>query len=279
MYLEIVMVCVDYSDFLAFTLPQAKMNSDYLVVVTTPADQKTQKLCQYYNVECVVTNAFYEDGDSFNKAKGINAGMKYLSKRDWVLHMDADIYLPSMTKNILQKKDLNKHKIYGVDRLMCPDYKSWMNYISKPEPIHDAWIFIHLNAFPIASRVADYNGDGYSPIGYFQLWNPNVSGIKCYPEQHGAADRTDMLFAKGWDKSLRELIPEVVAIHLDSENATVNNMGKNWSGRKTKPFSYLPPKKTTNKRVILWMALGLSLGSAVTWLANNWQFVLSMLGY
>lgn len=280
MYLEAVIVCVDYSDFLAYTLPQAKLHLDYIVVVTTPADKETQQLCKHHNVECIKTNSFYEGGDKFNKAKGINEGLKYLSNRDWVIHMDADIYLPSMTRDILNKKNLDKTKIYGIDRLMCPDYESWVNYLKKPRLIHDSWIFVHLNAFPIASRVADYNGDGYSPIGYFQLWHPNTSENKLYPEMHGAADRTDMLFAKKWDKSKRELLPEIVAIHLDSEDATVKSMGKNWTGRKTQSFSYQKVVKKNEKvKNLLWIALGLTVGSIITLAVINWEFILDLFAY
>ena len=262
MYIEGIIVCVDYSDFLMYTLPQAKLHLDYIVVVTSPADYQTQKICSYHNVECIKTNAFYEDGSAFNKAKGINEGLKYLSKRDWVIHMDADIYLPPMTKDILNKKKLNSEKIYGADRLMCPNYESWVKYLKNPKKIHDNWIFVHLDAFPIAARVADYNGDGYSPIGYFQFWNPNKSNIKTYPEEHGSADRTDMIFAKKWHTSMRELLPELVVIHLDSEDATVKNMGKNWNGRKTKSFEYYSPKSKKIWIKFLLLGIGVILGVA-----------------
>jgi hypothetical protein len=277
MFIEAVIVCVDYADFLAYTLPQAKLHLDHIVVVTTPSDKETQQLCKHHNVECIRTNSFYEGGDKFNKAKGINEGLNYLSKRDWVIHMDADIYLPPMTRDILHKKKLDTAKIYGIDRLMCPDYDSWVKYVKKPRLIHDSWMFIHLDAFPIASRVADYNGDGYSPIGYFQLWHPNNSGVKTYPETHGAADRTDMLFAKKWTKDKRELLPEFVAIHLDSEDATVKEMGKNWSGRKTQPFAYQPVKKKRSwLKTSLLVLLGLAIGSVATWVASNANDLMSL---
>lgn len=280
MYIEAVIVCVDYADFLAYTLPQTKLHVDHIVVVTTPSDKLTQQICKHHNIECIKTNSFYDSGDKFNKAKGINEGLNYLSKRDWVIHMDADIYLPPMTKDILLKKELDKKKIYGADRLMCPDYDSWVEYLKNPRMIHDNWIFVHLNAFPIASRVADYNGDGYSPIGYFQLWHPNESGIRLYPETHGAADRTDMLFAKKWDKSSRELLAELIVIHLDSEDATVKEMGKNWSGRKTQPFAYLPKQKEKDWiKYVLWSALGLTIGSVLTWVFYNWELVVNFFNY
>ena len=248
MYTEAITVCVNYGDFLAHTLPQNKHLFDYMLVVTTPEDKHTQQVCAYHHVECITTRAFYEGGAPFNKAKGINEALMYISKRDWVVHIDADIYMPPLSKNILEKLTLDKNKIYGVDRMMCPDYEAWSKFISKPEPIHEGWIYIHLDKFPIASRVADYNGIGYAPIGYFQMWHPQQSKVLLYPQEHGAADRTDMLFAKKWPREKRELIPEIVAIHLDSENATVENTGMNWNGRKTPYYGYPKQKPKKKKR-------------------------------
>jgi len=86
-------------------------------------------------------------------------------------------------------------------------------------------------------RIAEYMGEGYEPIGFFQMWNPPASGVYTYPEQHGAADRTDVLHAKKFARGKRQLLPELIAIHLDSEDLDLQQMGKNWNGRKTLPFT------------------------------------------
>jgi hypothetical protein len=75
------------------------------------------------------------------------------------------------------------------------------------------------------------------------MWHPQGSGVKNYPTDSSGADRTDMVFAKKWARDKRELIPEIVGVHLDSENATMTSWGKNWNGRKTAQFGYFPPKK------------------------------------
>lgn len=236
MYLQAVTICVNYSDFLAQTIAHNKQLFDHWIIVTSPEDIKTQRLCQHHNVECLKTNQFTEHGDTFNKAKGINVGLDFMSKHDWVLHVDADIYLPPLTRQILEKISLDPKNIYGIDRMMCPDFESWNKFITNPDPSHTGWVYIHGNAFPFGVRIGEYMGEGYEPIGFFQLWNPNGSGVKRYPENHGAADRTDVLFAKKWKRANRVLIPEIIGIHLDSENSTIEEMGKNWNGRKSKPF-------------------------------------------
>jgi len=240
MKLEGVIICVDYSDFLAHSLPFNKGLFDRLVVVTDCQDEKTKWLCNYYHVECIQTNVFYENGDKFNKAKGINAGLDKLSKSGWVMHLDADIYLPPLTRYILGNLPLDSKVLYGADRLMCPDYLSWIKYIENPSKIQEAWVYIHPTAFPVGVRIAEYNNfhQGYTPIGYLQLWNPQGSGVYKYPDIHGKADRTDVLFAKLWTRPFRQLLPEILCIHLESEGLTLEQMGKNWNGRKTKEFSY-----------------------------------------
>lgn len=243
MYLKGVIVCVNYSDFLAHTLPHNKNQFNNLVVVTDTEDHKTKELCDYYHVRCLQTNIFYDNNNEFNKGAAINYGLQNLELKDWVIHLDADIFLPPLTRTILENLPLQGEKIYGIDRLMCSGYTQWMEYLNSPKKIQEGWIYIHLNAFPIGVRVAEYmnkNG-GYEPIGYFQLWNPKGSGVCDYPTEHDFCDRTDVLHCKKFKRENRELLPELVCIHLDSEELV--EMGKNWKGRKTKLFELTDNKK------------------------------------
>ncbi|MBO0951209.1 hypothetical protein [Fibrella forsythiae] len=116
---------------------------------------------------------------------------------------------------------------------MCHSYEAWINYLVKPRLMHEQYYLVQPWAFPIGSRVAHYNQDGYFPIGFFQLWNPRQSGITRYPECHVGADHTDVVFAKSFPEGHRRLLPEFYGIHLDSERG---DMGVNWNGRKTAPF-------------------------------------------
>lgn len=238
MYLEGIIICVNYSDFLAHTLPHNRNHFDNLIVVTDTKDEKTKELCEFYHVKCIQTDIFYENGDSFNKGAAINYGLSHLENKEWVIHLDADIYLPPLTRNILENLPLESHKIYGADRLMCPSYEKWMEFLNNPQKIQEGWVYIHLDSFPIGVRLAEYNNKngGYEPIGYFQLWNPKDSGVFNYPTQHDYCDRTDVLQCKKFARQNRELLPEIVVIHLESEGLSVDSMGKNWKGRKTKLF-------------------------------------------
>lgn len=61
MKLECVVVCVDYSDFLNWTLPFNRQLFDKMIVVTAPHDTRTQQICEKWYVECLVTDVFYEE--------------------------------------------------------------------------------------------------------------------------------------------------------------------------------------------------------------------------
>jgi len=232
--IEGVSVSVGYADFLAWTLPFNKQHFDKYVIVTSTEDKATQDICNYWNVECIITDVFYEDNSPFNKGKGINVGLSKLSLDGYVVHMDSDIFLPPKTRMILDSVDLHPANIYSIDRLMCKSFSSFIHHLSNPLNQHGPDGIMRLTNFEYGSRLVDTSHEGWLPIGFFQLWCPNVSKVYEYSTEHGTADRSDVLFTKQWPRHNRVLIPELVGIHLESEQLP---MGINWSGRKSKLFS------------------------------------------
>ena len=232
-HIEAVIVCDQYSDFLRHTLPLNKHLFDRLVVVTSYEDKATQRVCEYNHVEVLCTDVTESRKKKFCKGKAINEGLRTLTKRDWVVHLDADIFLPPQTKILLERADLDKTMIYGIDRFNIKGYKEYEAFVREPRLQHECDAYIHLNAFPVCTRVMSANGGGYIPIGFTQLWNPKASGIEHYPEGHTDAGREDMLFAKQWPRRKRGFIPEIVGYHLESEDAS---MSSNWKGRVTSKF-------------------------------------------
>lgn len=232
--MEAVVVCDRYHDFLRCTLPHNKFIFDRIVVVTSYEDKETQRICEFHHVECLQTDVLESRKKHFCKADGINEGLAKLGMQDWVVHMDADIWLPPETRNLIHRAGLAQRMVYGIDRFIVRGYRAWEEFLEHPRLQHEAGSWIHLGAFPLGTRVMQAHAHGYIPIGFFQLWHPKTSGITRYPAKHTDAGRTDLLFAMQWPRGLRGFIPEIIGYHLESDDAS---MESNWKGRKTAPFT------------------------------------------
>jgi hypothetical protein len=233
--IECVIVCDKYADFLAQTLPHNKFLFDKIVVVTSYEDKDTRKLCEYLHVQCIPTDVLESRRGHFRKGAGINVGLEALKGDSWVVHQDADLYLPPQTRLILENADLDPTMIYGIDRFLVKGYEKWAEFQGKPRLQHECETYIHLESgFPVGTRVQHQFKGGYVPIGFWQLFSPTGSGITRYPEGHTDAGREDTLFSSQWPRRRRGFIPEIVGYHLESENAS---NGMNWGGRQSAPFA------------------------------------------
>lgn len=233
MKIEAIVVCVDYSDYLAETLPRNLPHFDRVVVITSAKDTATQELCRKLSVPYYATNIFYKDGDKFNKARGIDFGLGFVRWNDWIVQLDADTYLPPMTRRWLEWRELDKDCIYGIDRVNCVGWDAWQRYLAGNSLQHDYMCRVHIPAqFPILDRISIRDYGGYIPIGYFQLWHGSTQ--RRYPIAKGDAEHTDVLHAIQWDHGKRHLIPEIVGIHLQ---AAPQPLGSNWGGRTTPKFA------------------------------------------
>lgn len=239
--IEAITYCYNYSDFLSEVISDNKQHFDNYIIVTAKEDKKTIQLCDLHNVMCITLDHKKYKKEDF-RGHCLNYALENLKYNDWVINLDADIWLPPRTRSLLESKHLEAHKIYGVDRLMCNSYKDWINFKKNPK-IHEGWIYMHLDAFKMGVRNVGYGGklgecQGYIPIGFFQLWNIKGSGIKKYPlthEKRNGGDRIDTIHAKRWAPKDRGFIPEIVTVHLDSSEDS--EMGANWdNGRKTPYF-------------------------------------------
>jgi hypothetical protein len=228
--LECVIVCKNYSDFLAHTLPHNVQHFDRMVVVTHPDDKATQALCTKFGVDFVATTEMHDSGDPFNKGRAINLGLSHLRNDGWVVHLDADILLPHKFRQMLEHQILDEKTIYGVDRLNCVSYENWIANKAKTVPQHQyRYMVTPQKEFPLGSRLV-HQEYGWCPIGFFQLFC--ASQHKKYPIVSGSAEQDDVLFALQWPREKRVLLPQFFVYHLESEQG----FGINWKGRKSKLF-------------------------------------------
>ena len=229
MKIEVVQVCVNYSDFLAHALPSNVNHVDRIVVVTSHEDKATQELCRKFSVDCYPTDVWKQGGDTFNKGRMINYGLSHLRWDEWILHLDADIVLPHKFRPVLAHHQLDPAVIYGMDRLNCKSYENWQTHKWRTEPQHQyRYMVTPTEQFPVGSRLL-HAELGWLPMGFFQLFHATTR--RTYPVNTGGAEHSDVAFAAQWTR--RHLIPEAFCYHLESETSV---MGANWQGRKTKPF-------------------------------------------
>lgn len=219
MKIEAVVACLHYADFLHHALPDTAQSVDRLVVVTSPEDSETQSVCLHHGIECVVTDAFQLFGGPFNKGAALNKGLDRLDRDDWLLITDADILIPQSTRDFLESANLDSGMLYGVDRRNCRG----LNTLHRCRELQR---FDHL---PVMPRI-NVSG-GCPPAGYFQLWHSDVIGHGPWYEDHyGFADRTDLTFAKRFER--RQYLDSWV-VHLDVDG---HAGGKNWRGRVSDRF-------------------------------------------
>jgi hypothetical protein len=250
MKVEVVTVCVGYADFLAATLPENLPVIDDMIVVTDPSDEETRAVCRKHNVRHVLSED-HKRGGPFNKARLINRGFDQLSANEWILHLDADVVLPRQFKQMLGWADLDERCIYGCDRQSIvgwDEWKAFKQYVDRwDNHTHELGYWWHPNYKPMSRLVSSLHG--YTPIGFFQLFHGSEliqhnMHVRQYPTSHQDAARTDHQFSLQWDRRYRQLLPEVIVLHLESEKGT---HGANWCGRTTKRFGP-EPKAQDNAR-------------------------------
>ncbi len=230
---EAVTVCLDYADFLDQAMPANLPHFDDWVVVTSRDDESTLRVCERHGVRTIFCPYFTKNSSPFNKALGINLGLAHLKCSDWMIHIDADTVLPANFRKLVENADLHKDAIYGIDRVNCPSWNEWQRYRACGSPHQKHYLIQPPGGWQIGTRLSHFDYGGYVPIGFFQMWN-RESRITRYPTtQDAGTEHTDVLHGLQWARPDRILIPEIVAVHLESEPSA---MGANWKGRTTKAF-------------------------------------------
>jgi hypothetical protein len=199
--LDVIIVSVNYNDFLLLSLENNVKIFENITVVTSSSDFFCQKICEKFGVNCIVTDIMYENGAIFNKGKGINEGIKSILNPDYILLLDADI----LVMENIDIDALDEKTLYTSDRYFIPDYTSYKEYISGS---------IKKEKFLLQKN------PGW---GFFQLFN--YSKVIKFPELSPDASTSDIVFYDMFQN--RNGINNEV-LHLGEDS--------NWKGRKSKSF-------------------------------------------
>ena len=199
--LDVIIVSVNYNDFLLISLENNSKIFENITVVTSTSDFICQKICEKFEVKCLVTDIMYEDGDVFNKGKAINEGLKSLSDPDYILLLDADILI----MDHIDINSLEEDILYTSDRCIVADYDSYRRYISGDITKDNLFI------------------EGDQGLGFFQLFNFYMRNE--YPQYSPDASNDDLRFRDSF--GLRKSVKNSV-LHLGKDS--------NWRSRKSKSF-------------------------------------------
>ena len=211
-----LVVCVDYADLLALTLPRNLPHFGKTLVVTSPTDEATQALAMRHDVGLFVTDVFYRHGAAFNKGAAIEAGFDVLGREGWIVHWDADIVMPADARF----RDVRPGWLHMPRRRMCEAPAMWDG--------SNDW-----GKFPIGQE---------KPFvaGYFQLFDaadPMLRQRPWYPTHWRHAGGSDTAFCNRWPKHRRRWLSFEV-LHLGIPC-------RNWWGRST---PYLDGSEPTESR-------------------------------
>jgi hypothetical protein len=204
--IDVVIVSVNYNDFLAITLKNTTSILD-VTVVTSPTDIICQELCRKFGAKCVITERMYENNATFNKGKAINEGIRSLKNPEWIILLDADIYLQSDFLDVLKSTELNYQNLVVCKRLILDNYDLFLEWLDNKN-------------VGISERAKGF--------GFFHMFNikkfPRNS--KIFPEDSNDASFSDLTF--------RDMFKEKT--ELETSVTHLGQICKNWQGRKTNKF-------------------------------------------
>lgn len=188
--LDVVIVSVNYNDYLKISLENNTKIFDNITVVTSEDDIECQEICKTYGVNCVICDNILKDG-SINKSIGLNKGIESIKNPDWILILDADI----VVNNKIDIKNLEYNNLYTNSRWIIEDINLYNEYKSGNK------------------QLSDFRFERDKGIGFFQLFNFKFK--KRYPDsdwgRYSESTWSDITFKRGFNK-ISSLDLEVIHI-------------------------------------------------------------------
>jgi len=198
-----ILVSVDYSEILALTLPYNRHHFSEVMVVTTDSDDQTFCVARNNNCHIFTTDAFYEDGASFNKFRAMEEGLDVFGREGWMVIMDADVCFP---KTLPKKFQPEIGKLYTPLRRMRLE--------TDLIPPEEQWI-----TYPRHRQQREFAG--YSQI--FHADDPVLKDKPWFIQNHTHAGGCDSWFQNKW-KEQDKIRPDWDCLHLGPA-------GKFWCGK------------------------------------------------
>ena len=158
--LDVILVSVDYNDYLDKSLYHNTKIFKNITIITHPDDAQCVNICNKYGVNYLLSDDISKN-KTINKSLGLNKILESLENPDWVLIIDADIII----NKEIDINHLNKEYLYTSGRYICDDMKNYTKWVSG-----------EVNISHIGKLEADRG------IGFFQLFNYRMK--KRYPDSN-----------------------------------------------------------------------------------------------
>lgn len=214
-----ILVSVDYTDLLTLTLPYNRHHFDDVCVVTSLKDHGVADLAMAYNCKLYRTDAFYDDGATFNKWKALEAALDWYGREGWMCIMDADVLWPKQIPAYAAQ--------FGC--IHTPLRRMWVD-VTKPVPREEDWKNV-----PLHPQQVEFAG--YTQI--FHADDPHLGKAPWHEINWRHAGGADSFFQMKWPQQ-NKVRPPFEVLHL-------GYAGTNWCGRASKYVDGTLPKETSSR--------------------------------
>lgn len=246
MFIEAIIVCVNYSDFLEITLPKNINHFDHIIIITTPEDVNTINYIESLKsakISLIKTNYFTFNRAKFNKGLAINLAYDHLKYKDFICYLDSDIVLEEDFRTKFENQKPEIELFYGCPRRDFPTKQHWDDFISNKKQLNE---FIK------------YRGSGY---GFFAIHNYNSTIFQNllrnnlykmpYPYWFLNGSESDWVFRNYWgERIFNPKLGKFPECHLEPNNDYdtgkykelpfecyhLGEVGKNHNNRVTEQF-------------------------------------------
>jgi hypothetical protein len=214
-------VCVDYHDYLALTLPYNRHHFRNVVIITTEQDKQTQDIGDKNFADVYCTDVFYRNGAKFNKFAAMEEVFDSYGRSGWICIMDADVLWPKHIDWEFQDpekpQDVSRGTKFQMQagKLYTPLRRMWEE-VTPNIPQEPYWA-----QFPLHPQQAEFAG--YTQI--FHGSDPHLVSAPWHQTNWKHAGGADSFFQMKWP-AVNKVRPPFTCLHL-------GKAGMNWCGRAT----------------------------------------------
>lgn len=218
-----ITICVGYDDLLAISLPANLRHLDEVMVVTSPADIRTQELVrQTARARLHVTDAFYRDGATFRKGLAMEEGLDAMGREGWLAIYDADTVWPAQ----IDWGFLTPGNMYTPPRRMLYEPRLWtqlLDWSRLPLKQENEW------------------------AGYTQIFHGEDPRLVSKRPWYG----TDWWHAGGCDSDFQQIWPAENKLRPGFEVLHLGPDCKNWCGRVTSRLDGQPLEDQAKRKQLM----------------------------